>query len=230
MDDTKYVVRITDSDGLDSCGIYCGAGIPEIGAEVEVELPDENGNPVKLSGETVEIMEVIAKRETYQEFADRNQVAIECESLGVTYWDHGDRKTERDSWRVTLRMKGREMVTEFHKGKGNRVKRRILKTSKPKYLSDVMFKTNKTLHDVEQEKLYIPIEPNIDEVLYCLASDAIGTENARCFEDWAQDYGCDADSRSAEKIYQACRKIAFELSWLLGETEYQKLLWETEEE
>ena len=59
MDDTKYVVRITDSDGLDSCGIYCGAGIPEIGAEVEVELPDENGNPFKLSGETVEIMEVI---------------------------------------------------------------------------------------------------------------------------------------------------------------------------
>ncbi len=71
-------------------------------------------------------------------------------------------------------------------------------------------------------------EPEADEVLDCLASDAAGYDNARDFEDWASDYGYDTDSRKAEKIYNTIAKQAKKLEAFLGSDLYQKLLFETE--
>lgn len=71
-------------------------------------------------------------------------------------------------------------------------------------------------------------EPDAELVLDCLASDSAGVENARSFEDWANEYGYDTDSRKAEKGFKVCERQAEKLKAFLGDDLYQKLLWKTE--
>jgi hypothetical protein len=73
-------------------------------------------------------------------------------------------------------------------------------------------------------------EPEINDVLYCLASDANTVENARSFEDWCGDLGFDTDSRRAEKLWKASEKEAAKLEGLLGRELYEDLLWNCEED
>lgn len=70
-------------------------------------------------------------------------------------------------------------------------------------------------------------EPELDDVLDCLASDAAGYENCPTFEEWASDYGYDTDSRKAEKIFHAVKRESKSLSHLLGDA-YPTLLWDIE--
>lgn len=70
-------------------------------------------------------------------------------------------------------------------------------------------------------------EPTAAEVLSCLADDAAGFENARSFEEWAEEYGYDTDSRKAERIYKACERIDAKLHAWLG-NQAQVLLWDVE--
>lgn len=72
------------------------------------------------------------------------------------------------------------------------------------------------------------IPPTLEEVLDCLASDASSYENAKDFENWARDYGYSEDSRAAEKVYRAVKRSSEQLKRVLGETDYQELLWETD--
>jgi hypothetical protein len=71
-------------------------------------------------------------------------------------------------------------------------------------------------------------EPEAADVLNCLADDSAGVSNARSFEEWADEYGYDTDSRKAEKTYNVCVKQAAGLLSFLGEDLYNELLWETE--
>jgi hypothetical protein len=72
-------------------------------------------------------------------------------------------------------------------------------------------------------------EPETENVLDCLASDASGYENAQSFEDWCSEYGYDTDSRKAEKTFNIIAKQAKQLERFLGSREtYEKLLWNTE--
>lgn len=73
-------------------------------------------------------------------------------------------------------------------------------------------------------------EPSVSDVLDCLASDSASIETARSFEDWASDYGYDAESRKAEKIFKVCERQAEKLKQFLGADAYSALLWETERE
>lgn len=57
--------------------------------------------------------------------------------------------------------------------------------------------------------------PSIGDVLQSLARDADAMDHAG-FEDWAAEYGYDADSRSAESVYRACMEIATKLRVGLG--------------
>ena len=52
--------------------------------------------------------------------------------------------------------------------------------------------------------------------------------NAWSFEDWAGDYGYDADSRSAERTYRAIGSQVDDLRRLLGEDALQELAFNTE--
>jgi hypothetical protein len=71
-------------------------------------------------------------------------------------------------------------------------------------------------------------EPTAESVIDCLASDSAGIENARNFEEWADEYGYNTDSRSAESLFRVCEKQADKLKNFLGDSLYKELLWNTE--
>lgn len=71
--------------------------------------------------------------------------------------------------------------------------------------------------------------PQVEEVLEALVSDASGVENALSFEEWADEYGYDTDSRKAETTYRAVVRQTEKLRLLLGD-EYEAFLWETDDE
>lgn len=60
-------------------------------------------------------------------------------------------------------------------------------------------------------------EPNAYDLLECLISDASGWDQSRSFEEWAEDYGYDTDSRKAERIYKTIGTEAMRLKEFLGE-------------
>lgn len=63
------------------------------------------------------------------------------------------------------------------------------------------------------------------DVLESLAADAAGFEQCGgSFEQWASEYGYDADSRKAEKVYRAVEKQTITLRRWAGE-EYGALLY-----
>lgn len=64
-------------------------------------------------------------------------------------------------------------------------------------------------------------EPTAHGVLECLASDshALG----QTFEEWAADFGFDADSRKAERTYMACLSTARKLEKFLGSERFMAL-------
>jgi len=73
-------------------------------------------------------------------------------------------------------------------------------------------------------------DPELPNVLDCLASDAGGWENARTFKEWANDYGYDTDSRKAEKIFHTVKKQTEKFKAFLGDSLYDALLWNTDRE
>lgn len=86
----------------------------------------------------------------------------------------------------------------------------------------------KSVAIAEAEALCTPTSPDAETVLDCLAFDCSGTENARSFEEWADEYGYDHDSRKAEATYRACQETAAKLARFLGEEAFQTLLFNTE--
>jgi hypothetical protein len=65
-------------------------------------------------------------------------------------------------------------------------------------------------------------------VLESLLSEASTVEDTGSFEEWADEMGYDADSRTAERSYIVCRDNRDDLMAFLGTERYQAYLWETE--
>lgn len=70
--------------------------------------------------------------------------------------------------------------------------------------------------------------PTAADVLSCLTLDAQSVHGGRDFEDWAQEYGYDTDSRKAERTYQTVCKQTESLRRFLGDKAYGELLFEVE--
>lgn len=66
------------------------------------------------------------------------------------------------------------------------------------------------------------LEPKIEDVVWSLVSEADVLEYPT-FESWASEYGYDADSRKAEKIYRACLETALKLRAALGDDGLRQL-------
>lgn len=60
------------------------------------------------------------------------------------------------------------------------------------------------------------------EVFAQCCNDGLSAQD-QSFENWAADFGYDADSRKAEKIYDECRAVWFEVLALAGEANVRKL-------
>lgn len=64
--------------------------------------------------------------------------------------------------------------------------------------------------------------PTAEDVLNCLSQDVRGLADS--FEEWADEYGYDSDSRSAEKMYRAINKQAQDIENWLPENAYKQFL------
>jgi hypothetical protein len=73
-----------------------------------------------------------------------------------------------------------------------------------------------------------PKYPELPDVLDCLASDYSSYKNALDFEDFASEFGYDADSRKAEAIYNSLEELTIKMEDLLGEAACQELAFEVE--
>jgi hypothetical protein len=71
-------------------------------------------------------------------------------------------------------------------------------------------------------------EPTAADVLSSLLLDSSGVTQTADFEEWAADYGYDADSRKAEAVYRACCKVYERLTRFLGD-EFEAYMYETSE-
>ncbi len=60
-------------------------------------------------------------------------------------------------------------------------------------------------------------EPELDDVMDCLCSDALCVINTSSFEDWANELGFDSESRRAERTYQQVQQQTQDLRQLLGD-------------
>lgn len=66
------------------------------------------------------------------------------------------------------------------------------------------------------------IQPHLTDVICCLLMDAEAIDHAN-FEQWASEFGYDADSRKAEATYRACVETGLSLRAALGEQGLAKL-------
>lgn len=65
-------------------------------------------------------------------------------------------------------------------------------------------------------KLVKPITPKHANIIHSLAIDASVLDSGS-FEEWASEFGYEADSRAAEAIYNACLQQALQLRRLVGD-------------
>lgn len=118
------------------------------------------------------------------------------------------------NWRVTLARPGKpQLVTDYMQGIA--------------HVPGYQFNARRTLDAAEREKAAaergvtggkrIPA-PTFTDVLYCLVSDADVLEHG-CFEDWAETYGYETDSREAERVYRDCIALALKLRQLINVAE-----------
>ena len=115
------------------------------------------------------------------------------------------------NWRATLRKGSQSLTTDYQQGIGHI----------PGYKSTMFAKMTVREHEqltaaCEQGRVkFQKIKPpTLHEILYCLLSDSDAIDCA-CFEDWADSYGYETDSRKAEAIYKACLAIGLKLRQLI---------------
>lgn len=76
--------------------------------------------------------------------------------------------------------------------------------------------------DWAQPKRKEPLLPDACDVIYSLLSDGDAIDHSS-FEEWASNYGFDADSRKAETMYRACLNTGLKLRNYLGDDLLAKL-------
>jgi hypothetical protein len=128
-------------------------------------------------------------------------------------------------WKIKIKRGRSEMETDYSTGIGHVVgyyKLIGLKTSihNTRSVAELLWTGKKTM--VDPGKFISLKTPTLDDVMHCLISDA-DTIDYPNFEDWANCFGYEADSRSAEKIYRACLEIGLKLRSMLGDEKLRQL-------
>ena len=140
-------------------------------------------------------------------------------SLDATFipWSQSRNREEKQkslNWMITLKREGRRCITtDYMQGIGH-IPGFPVQAKMTVFLDELLTHTCETgrVYDYKTGDAASPIKlppPNIANVLHCLFLDS-DVLNYATFEEWAPDLGYDPDSREAEKIYQACLKIALQ--------------------
>jgi hypothetical protein len=105
-------------------------------------------------------------------------------------------------WRLSVRRNGREFhATDYSAGCAH-----APEYKKAKALTAAV-KAECETGILYGDRLGRPVPPPpVADVVHSLLMDASGTDDR--FEDWAANYGFDPDSRTAERMFNACRDTA----------------------
>jgi len=132
-----------------------------------------------------------------------------------------------DHFLCTLNTAKRQMTVYYSKGKGLR---KFTGKNIPWNLREDVRKAGikvgdslpsrsfdrRTIHEAAVRECFVPTPPTLSEVLSAVAQDVRSVMDVFDYDEWAADFGYDADSRKGEKIYQAIRRQASKLKALLG--------------
>lgn len=124
---------------------------------------------------------------------------------------------QHDKWTVIINGQSFEYSTGIGNRKANKWGRdkkefeRLMRMQPKQELVNLQNHNNK-LQAVSTVK---PL--NIDDVLYSLVIDSDAKDYT--FEDWADNFGYDTDSRKGEQIYHACKKNARKVSTFIDNLE-----------
>jgi hypothetical protein len=162
---------------------------------------------------------------------------LEIRSVFVP-WSASRNKGEKDpslNWKVTLRRRGRMAQTErecngfdiltadYMAGCGH------CPSYVPSFRPVSIDQRDAIRHECETGRQFVvggykgkPIRPDACDVLHSLLMDAEAIDCAT-FEEWADNFGYDADSRSAEATYRACLEIGLKLRAGLGDAALAEL-------
>lgn len=160
----------------------------------------------------------------------KESIAAVAESLGLTMhaefvpWSKSRNKGEKQpslNWLVTIRKDGRDILTtDYMAGSGHcpsyqhRATVDSAEAVKRECETGKRAKTDRK--SVDDLQWGAEINPVFADVLHSLASDS-DVIDCGGFEEWAENYGMDTDSRKAEASYRACLEIALKLRNALGE-------------
>jgi len=157
-----------------------------------------------------------------------------CQPLGITMksvfvpWSQSRNKKDnpkvRDyslNWKVTILYNDREILTTDYMAGIGHCKTRLVNKRMAYSGGYCIADADAIIKECETGKYYTSLglianTPTVDDVMYCLVLDA-GVIDHSCFEDWANDYGYDTDSRSAEKVYRECLAIGLKLRNGIGD-------------
>ena len=120
------------------------------------------------------------------------------------------------NWKITLRRDGRDILaTDYSAGIAHCPSYNQRDAMRPTVHFDETI-TKETETGRAATGFSKVIAPDLIDVVYSLSMDAEVLEHAT-FEDWAESFGYDTDSRAAEKTYRACIDIALKLRVGLGD-------------
>lgn len=122
--------------------------------------------------------------------------------------DDFDGRDGSSHWAVTIVKDGQSMQMEYTQGCAYRHYR----NGQPIKLNT--FGQRMTIDQLERNKRSKPNNPTLPDVLHRVMMDAQDVAYGQTFEDFAAEYGYDEDSRSAERIFHACRDQYFGLQRL----------------
>lgn len=181
---------------------------------------------------------------TFEEFAAKHGVTLthktrETKRTGFGYW-------------VTLNYAGKALTAKFFKGAAHvgtpitsldreynngewRLSRKIVgykQLNEKERKEFLRYKKDRTsvlpgYRRVAMEA--VPIPPQLDEVLYCLALDSQSFMNAPTWKQFAGEFGYNVDSIKEKKTFKACRNMAAKLQNLFGWVTFQEFIHCTEE-
>jgi hypothetical protein len=145
------------------------------------------------------------------------------------------RSEQRDpslNWKVELRHNGIKIATDYYQGIGHLPEWARLHLQSFGWKSHSFYESAR--HSVDSKRAfdkmmetgivngrYLPA-PSVADVLYCLLLDG-ETLDFGTFEEWAENFGYDTDSRKAEVIYRKCLEIGLRLRAMFGDAKLSEL-------
>jgi hypothetical protein len=170
------------------------------------------------------------KRHRARELLRSKNVAMTTEFVPFRFSRNKNEKQKNVNWRVTVGVRQRDHHTdileksftfEYSQGIGTIPHYDLFKRDER-----IQF-TNEVAEYGTLPRLSILLAcrvpyPQLADIFYSLVMDASAIDHI-IFEDWAESFGYDADSREAEKIYNACRESGVNLIKLIGRDGLAKL-------